>query len=84
MGTVSTDRTFTSYTVEGDSITAFQVVRAKAALSAIASAPRSFTFPTLSDPEGTKLLVEILAGPFAGSWISPDDPGVAYRGNVAR
>lgn len=70
--------TFRAYEVEGDSATGFHNVRTSSGVSARASAPADYAFPTLSDPSGTVRLVRILTGPYAGIYVSPDDPGVGY------
>ena len=71
-------RKFTSYTVNDTSVVSYESVRVEAPFSARATAPDTYAFPTLSDPNGSKRLVRITTGPFAGTLVSPDDPGVVY------
>jgi hypothetical protein len=64
--------------VEGDSVTGFRDVQTSSGVTARASAPSTYAFPTFSDPSGTVRLVRILTGPYAGIYVSPHDPGVRY------
>jgi hypothetical protein len=78
-GQVEVATTVNSYQLDSDRITGFTRLRLEAPISAIATAPRRYPFPTFSDPRGVKRLVRIVDGPFRGVWLSPDDPGVVYR-----
>jgi hypothetical protein len=69
--------TFTAYQVSGDSVTGYRTVRGTAGFRARVSAPQACSMPTLSDPGATRRLVRILSGPFAGTWVSPQDAGVS-------
>ena len=73
---------FVSYTVDGDRVTGFRTVDAESGFEAVGSAPATFQFPTFSDPTGTRLIIRLESGPFAGVYVSPDDPGVSYRPGV--
>jgi hypothetical protein len=68
-----------SYRVAGDRITGYSRLRIEAPITAPATAPRQFQFPTFRDPTGVKRLVRVVDGPLRGLWLSPDDPGVSYR-----
>lgn len=70
--------TFRVYDVQGDTVTGFHDVHASTGVSAQATAPSAYAFPTFSHPYGTVRLVRILSGPYAESQVSPDDPGVRY------
>lgn len=70
--------TFRAYEVEGNSVRGFHDVHASSGVSPRASAPGDYAFPTFSKPSGTIRLVRILTGPYAGIYVSPDDPGVRY------
>jgi hypothetical protein len=75
---VTLPSTFRVYDVQGNRITGFRDVHASAGVSAQATAPSTYAFPTFSHPNGTLRLVQILSGPYAGNQVSPDDPGVRY------
>lgn len=47
--------------------------------TADSSAPKTYAFPSFSDPTGTIRLVEVLTGPQTGDYLSPDDRGVDYQ-----
>jgi hypothetical protein len=66
------------YSVRGETISGFREVTLRRPTTAPATAPQSFAFPTLSDPDGRRDLVRILRGTLAGEWVSPDDPGVRW------
>jgi hypothetical protein len=76
---VTVGRSFNSYSVDGDRITGFRAVTAEAGFQARATAPRTYRFPSFSDPNGSKTLVRIVSGPYADVYVSPDDPGVAFQ-----
>ena len=78
-GTVAVDRTFVSYSVEGDRINGFQTVELAAGFQARSTAPTTYRFPSFSDPQGSRDLVRIVSGPFADVLVSPQDPGVTYE-----
>ena len=46
--------------------------------TARATAPKAYKFASFSDPNGKKLLVKILSGPYVGVYVSPEDAGVIY------
>lgn len=77
-GQVTVPTTFNAYEVRDGRVVSFRRVRASAPETARASAPEAFSFPTFSNPHGTIRLVNMLSGPYAGTWVSPDDPGVRY------
>jgi len=79
-GTISVPATFKAYVVKNGSVRSFHVVQASHAFSARSTAPADYDFPTFSNPDGTIQLVQILSGPYADTWVSPDDPGVTYSG----
>jgi hypothetical protein len=69
---------FRAYDVKDGQVIGFHKVHASNPFTARATLPQTFAFPTFSDPNGTVSLVQILTGPYAGTWISPDDPGVSF------
>lgn len=75
-GRVSVPSTFTAYDIGGDMVTGFHSVHASARFTARADAPESFRYPTFSHPNASIRLLQIISGPYAGTWISPSDPGV--------
>src|SRR4051812_673323 len=77
-GTVAAPATFRAYAVKGDSVRGYREVKASRPFTARSTAPQAYSFPTFSDPEGTIQLVHLESGPYAGLWVSPDDPGVRY------
>jgi hypothetical protein len=80
-GTVAVPATFRAYVVKNDSVRSYHEVQASRPFTARSTAPQSYSFPTFSRPDGTIQLVRLLSGPYAGLWVSPDDPGVRYTGN---
>jgi hypothetical protein len=72
---------FRAYVVKNDSVRSFQDVEASQRFTARSTAPQAYNFPTFSRPNGTIQLVQLLSGPYAGAWVSPDDPGVRYSGS---
>lgn len=72
-------RTFASYTVDGDRITGFRTITVDSGFRARATTPSTYQYPSFSDPNGTKTLVRIVAGPYADVYVSPDDPGVTFQ-----
>lgn len=66
------------YTVRGDTISGFRETTLRRPTTAPATAPQSFAFPTFSDSAARRDLVRVLRGTLAGSWVSPDDPGVDW------
>ena len=77
-GTAAVPATFTVYAVRGSSVTGFHDVHASSGFSARSTAPRLFTIRSFTNPNGRIRLVHVLSGPYAGVWVSPDDPGVSY------
>jgi hypothetical protein len=77
-GEVSVPARFTAYSVKDGRVVSFRQIRSSSPVTARASEPRTFAFPTFSDPNGQVTLVQMLSGPYAGTWVSPDDPGVRY------
>jgi hypothetical protein len=75
---VAVPATFTSYQVSKGSIVSFHNVTANAAFTARGTAPKAYKLATFSDPNGKKLLVKILSGPYTGLYVSPEDAGVTY------
>jgi hypothetical protein len=80
-GTVAVTATFKAYVVKNDSVRSYREVHATKAFTARSTSPQPYSFPTFSHPDGTINLVQILSGPYAGLWVSPDDPGVRYSGS---
>jgi len=76
---VTVSRSFASYTVSGDRITGFRTVNVESGFQARSTAPSTYRFPSFSDPNGTKVLVRIVSGPYADVYVSPDDPGVSFQ-----
>jgi len=76
---VTVGRTFASYTVDGDRITGFRTITVDSGFRARATAPSIYQYPSFSDPNGTKMLVRIVSGPYADVFVSPDDPGVTFQ-----
>jgi hypothetical protein len=76
---VTIARRYTAYEVRGDTIAGFEQRRQERPSTARATAPRQLPFPTFADPDGTRLLVQVLDGPLTGTWVSPDDPGVRWE-----
>ncbi len=77
-GTVSVPVRYVQYSVAKDRVTGFKKRTLDAPLTAPADAPRTYRMETFSDPDGTKTLVRITAGPLEGSLVSPYDPGVSF------
>lgn len=77
-GQVTVPSTFRAYDVQDGRVTGYHDVRASAPVTARASDPQTFDYPTFSDPNGQIRLVRMLSGPYAGTWVSPDDRGVRY------
>ena len=67
--------------VKNDSVRSYREVQASRPFTARSTTPQPYSFPTFSNPDGTIQLVKLLSGPYAGLWVSPDDPGVRYSGN---
>ncbi|MCY7417774.1 MAG: hypothetical protein LH650_04625, partial [Chloroflexi bacterium] len=78
-GTVNVGRSFVSYTVSGDRITGFRTVDVESGFQARSTAPSTYRFASFSDPNGTKVLVRIVSGPYADVYVSPGDPGVRFQ-----
>ena len=76
---MSVGRTFVSYIVDGDRITGFRTTNVESPFQARSTAPSTYRFPSFSDPNGSRVLVRIVAGPYADVYVSPDDPGVSYQ-----
>jgi outer membrane biosynthesis protein TonB len=79
-GTVSVPATFRAYVVKNGSVRSYHEVKASHSFTSRSTSPQPYSFPTFSDPEGTVQLVQLLFGPYAGQYVSPDDPGVKYSG----
>ena len=77
-GQVSVGRTFIEYEVKNGQVTGFHERHVSAAFTVRCTAPSEYPAPTLSDPNGHVRLVHIESGPWAGIYVSPDDPGVSY------
>jgi outer membrane biosynthesis protein TonB len=77
-GEVTVPATFKAYEVQDGRVTGYHMVHASRPVTARASDPQTYSFPTFSNPNGTIRLVQMLSGPYAGTWVSPDDPGVRY------
>jgi outer membrane biosynthesis protein TonB len=77
-GEVAVGTTFTEYTVRDGVVIGSHKRHVSAAFTARCSAPTDYPEPTLSDPIGHVLLVHLESGPWAGIYVSPDDPGVSY------
>jgi hypothetical protein len=69
---------FRAYVVKDGTVRSYHDVQASHAFTARATAPKDYGFPTFSNPDGTISLVRLASGPYAGLWVSPDDPGVHY------
>jgi hypothetical protein len=70
------------YQVQGDAIVGFREVTLRgSSVTAPATGPQSFAFPTLSDPDAVRDLVHVLRGTLGGAWVSPEDPGVRWTPN---
>jgi len=67
-----------SYDVQRGIVTGFTRNLIAQPFTGQATTPQSFAYPTFTDPSGRKTLVRILVGRLAGTWVSPDDPGVRY------
>ncbi len=80
-GTVAVTAKFRSYVVKDGTVRSFHEVQASHAFTADSTAPQEYSFPTFSHPDGTIQLVQLLSGPYAGLWVSPDDKGVHYSGS---
>jgi hypothetical protein len=70
---------FTAYEVKDGRVTGFRERQIAAPFTAPCTSPQEYPAPTLSDPLGHIRLVKILAGSYAGIWVSPDDPQVAFK-----
>ncbi len=77
-GRVSVPSTFLAYDVAGDMVTGFHRVHASSRFAARADAPQSFRYPTFSHPNASIQLLQIISGPYAGTWIGLSDPGVQF------
>jgi hypothetical protein len=77
-GLVEAPADVNSYEVEGGQITGYREIHLEQPISAPATRPRTFKFPTFSDPDGVKRLVRVTDGPYRGVWLSPDDDGVTW------
>jgi hypothetical protein len=77
-GTVSVPATFRAYVVKNGTVRSYHEVQASRPFTARSTAPQPYSFPTFSNPDGTIQLVRLLSGPYAGQYVSPDDPGVRY------
>jgi hypothetical protein len=69
---------FRAYDVREGKVSGFREVQAARRFGAGVEPPQTLDLPSLSDPEGRVRLVRIRTGPFAGMWVSPDDPGVEW------
>lgn len=77
-GVVAIQRVFRAYDVQGQTVSSYHEVHASSGVSARATVPAEYSLPTFSNPHGSVRLVRVVTGPYAGVYVSPDDPGVRY------